>query len=252
MCEHIAFNPGSKLVTVDHFDGARTTAGIERYMRCLTNTKLTDASCEMELYPAFSADALLDIRRLEQRFDLVYVDGSHHRLETMEDGVSAWRCLSDGGILIFDDFEWPEQPVVSMDHPREAIKAFLHLVAPEAEVIHESYQVIVRKRGAVRHAVAHPHLEPFIVVLAANEGYAAALAVSVSSILRSCNEPSRLLFVLINEGLEAPAAFVGLVESFGAKCSVVCGATSQYPTNSPTWAKLWLVRCQPFASQCTG
>jgi hypothetical protein len=48
--------------------------------------------------------------------DLLYIDSSHERLETIAE-VEAWRpAISDGGLIVFDDYTHPDFPGV-----REAI-----------------------------------------------------------------------------------------------------------------------------------
>lgn len=39
-------------------------------------------------------------------FDLIYIDGSHMRLDVLTDAVMAWQLLRVHGILVFDDYEW--------------------------------------------------------------------------------------------------------------------------------------------------
>lgn len=39
-------------------------------------------------------------------FDLVYIDGSHLRLDVLSDASMAWRLLREGGVMVFDDYEW--------------------------------------------------------------------------------------------------------------------------------------------------
>ena len=40
----------------------------------------------------------------QQKFDVIYVDGSHFADDVLTDAINAWRLLQKGGILIFDDF----------------------------------------------------------------------------------------------------------------------------------------------------
>ena len=40
----------------------------------------------------------------QQKFDVIYVDGSHFADDVLADGIAAWRLLKQGGVLIFDDF----------------------------------------------------------------------------------------------------------------------------------------------------
>ena len=153
--------PGSKVVSIDHFDNGDTKAGLERFKRVLDNTR--GFGHVLELRQGWSSEVLIKLRLEERTFDLAYIDGSHHRLETMEDAINAWRCLTEGGIIVFDDYEWDGgfewadgvKPV-SMHHPKVAIDSFLRLVEPEAETLHVGYQVFVRKLASPRHAIRRP------------------------------------------------------------------------------------------------
>ena len=46
----------------------------------------------------------------DQKFDVIYVDGSHFADDVLTDGINAWRLLKQGGIMIFDDLLWACYP----------------------------------------------------------------------------------------------------------------------------------------------
>ena len=54
-------------------------------------------------------------------FDFIDIDGEHTSIQTALDGYMAFRYLSYGGILAFDDYEWDleadeyERPIISID-----------------------------------------------------------------------------------------------------------------------------------------
>jgi predicted O-methyltransferase YrrM len=82
-------------------------------------------------------------------FDLIYVDGSHDRDDTMLDTVLSWRILKDGGIIIWDDYNIFEAMKDHFAHedqnPKPAIDTFLAWHKDEIEILHFGYQVIGRK-----------------------------------------------------------------------------------------------------------
>lgn len=41
-------------------------------------------------------------------FDVIYIDGDHLAIPVMTDTVLAWPLLKPGGIMIWDDTEWPQ------------------------------------------------------------------------------------------------------------------------------------------------
>ena len=162
LLENLCMKPGSKVVSVDHFDGGETQAGKDRFERVLLNTRECNQHGALDLRPGWSSVVLIDLRLKERVFDLAYIDGSHHRLETIEDALNAWRCLKPGGVIIFDDYEWDggfehENGVTptSMEHPKVAIDAFMNIVKPDAQILHMGYQVFILKssHAPTRHAI---------------------------------------------------------------------------------------------------
>jgi predicted O-methyltransferase YrrM len=84
-------------------------------------------------------------------FDIIYIDGSHAEDDVLEDAVLCSRLLKGGGILIFDDYRWAgffasgtcDSPT---DFPKAAIDRFVQVFHKQFEVIHNSYQLILKKR----------------------------------------------------------------------------------------------------------
>lgn len=44
----------------------------------------------------------------QEYFDVIYIDGDHTYLPVLTDTVVAWPLLKSGGIMIWDDTDWPE------------------------------------------------------------------------------------------------------------------------------------------------
>jgi len=81
----------------------------------------------------------------EQRFDVIYVDGSHLADDVLTDGINAWRLLKQGGILIFDDLLWACYPRARAN-PAWAINMFMKYHKGEYKLLNASYQVILQKK----------------------------------------------------------------------------------------------------------
>lgn len=95
--------------------------------------------------PANSGTALSSMR---QKFDLIYVDGSHNRDDVMVDTLLSWRLLTVGGTMIWDDYQihlHMKELALPDQWPQPAIDTFMQWHASEMEIIHSGYQVIVRK-----------------------------------------------------------------------------------------------------------
>jgi len=92
-----------------------------------------------------SRRVLLDLGAEETRFDLVYVDGSHHGLDVIVDAALTWQLLCPGGIVIFDDYRWSKLGDDPLTRPGPAVDAFLELVGGHGDVLFRGDQVAIRK-----------------------------------------------------------------------------------------------------------
>lgn len=78
-------------------------------------------------------------------YDGIYIDGSHVAPDVLEDAVLSFRLLKPGGIMIFDDYRWNaySDPWLL---PRMAVDAFLHVYHQRHDLLHQGYQVALRKK----------------------------------------------------------------------------------------------------------
>jgi predicted O-methyltransferase YrrM len=91
-----------------------------------------------------STTALMGLIHYGATFDLIYVDGDHSRLQVMVDSCLAWRMLRRGGFMVWDDYREYRPDLI--DRPTPAIEAFVHAMANEVEIIHDTgQQLFVRK-----------------------------------------------------------------------------------------------------------
>jgi predicted O-methyltransferase YrrM len=82
--------------------------------------------------------------RPEERFDFIYIDGSHHADDVMVDALIAFRQLQVGGVMILDDYLWRYYPR-SAENPARAINGFLRLVEGRFECVMAYRQLILVK-----------------------------------------------------------------------------------------------------------
>jgi hypothetical protein len=91
------------------------------------------------------------LRDLEwNRYQFIYIDGSHVAKDVLVDAVLSWDLLRAGGIIIFDDYEWNVDRWQEWRCPTIAIDAFLRVFEPHVEVLHKDNQVVVRKKRQSR------------------------------------------------------------------------------------------------------
>ena len=80
----------------------------------------------------------------QQKFDVVYLDGYHFADDVLTDGITAWRLLKQGGLLIFDDFLWTKY-ARARANPGWAINLFLKYHEGEYNILTAYYQIILQK-----------------------------------------------------------------------------------------------------------
>lgn len=80
-----------------------------------------------------------------EKYDFIYIDGSHLAKDVLLDTILAWQLLKTGGIMFFDDYElsiFPNNP--EMD-PKPAIDGFLNSYKGYYEILHKDWQIHIRK-----------------------------------------------------------------------------------------------------------
>lgn len=79
-----------------------------------------------------------------ETFNVIYIDGDHTALQTAIDSLNAWRILEIGGIMVFDDYDWPAYKGTPLN-PKDGIDCVLALFKGRYELIVVNYQVWIRK-----------------------------------------------------------------------------------------------------------
>lgn len=109
-----------------------------------------------------SSHILPELLDQEQKFDIIYVDGSHVAEDVLTDAINSWRLLNDGGLLIFDDFLWTSYERARAN-PAWPISLFLKYHEGEYNLLTVSRtgffnaQVILQKRLTfIDHVVVYP------------------------------------------------------------------------------------------------
>ena len=78
------------------------------------------------------------------KFDLIYVDGSHHCDDVVVDAIRCYQMLKIGGLMVFDDYLWQWYPRPN-DNPAAAINAFLRLKKGSYKLLRVYAQLAIEK-----------------------------------------------------------------------------------------------------------
>ena len=114
------------------------------FQRNIHQAKLTD---RVKIRKGDSGVILQDLYGEGQRFDFIYVDGSHLLLDTYIDCVLAWSLLNKGGVMVIDDylFESNNEQMSIMEKPKPAVDHFLTRNQGKYTVLHMGYRVFIEK-----------------------------------------------------------------------------------------------------------
>jgi predicted O-methyltransferase YrrM len=147
----LEFFPRAHITCIDTFEGAPSFhEGDSKYPEQVRNAEiLFDSNVAMygdrvRKMKSLSATALAALSTQSERFDLVYIDGSHRSEDVLIDSALSWPILRDGGVLIWDDYKFWRNG----DGPGPAIDAFLAANRGKYKTLHHGAQIIIRRSGA--------------------------------------------------------------------------------------------------------
>ena len=112
--------------------------------RFITNTKEANRGAQfVDLHEASSYTALSwliqDILGRLDIYDFIYIDGSHAPDVALTDACMAWKLLRKGGVMLFDDYQYPHEPT------KVGIDGFLDAFNGQYEIIVNNYQMGIQK-----------------------------------------------------------------------------------------------------------
>jgi hypothetical protein len=148
MLENVLTHPTARLTGIDIFEGPVKD-------RFLANIELSGSADKVTTTTGYSQLALRELPF--DSFDIVYVDGSHDKDDVLEDAILCWRLVKEDGLLIFDDYRGANdyvydgiddiEPGSSWQSPKPAIDPFVQCFDEHFEVIHNGFQLILRKKS---------------------------------------------------------------------------------------------------------
>ncbi|HEU5295425.1 MAG TPA: class I SAM-dependent methyltransferase, partial [Burkholderiaceae bacterium] len=118
--------PLAHLTCVDTWEGADEHQGMP--LRLVEKRFDHNLACHAERLTKFKGTSLafFAAQPAQPRFDLIYIDGSHHSDDVMLDALRGFALLKVGGVMILDDYLWRFYARRN-DDPAAAIHAFLRL-----------------------------------------------------------------------------------------------------------------------------
>lgn len=144
-------DPDGLMTVIDTFAGGEEHGAMgldltslrERFEENINEAKAPDQI--IEILQSTSSKGLAKIIALGvQKYDFIYVDGSHQAPDVMTDACMAFELLKPGGIMLFDDYLWNHVPGL-LHRPKLAVDNFVTLFAERCELLIIGYQLAVRK-----------------------------------------------------------------------------------------------------------
>ena len=151
--ENLMGHPNSRMIAVDTFEGGMEHQEVDKSdtyclssleARFRSNVSECKHSAKLRIMKMRSDDALLELRRQANQFDLIYIDASHVAIDVLHDAVLCWRMLSIHGTMVFDDVRWKGY-MENCYNPRIAIETFVKCAEPEIETEETESQMWVKK-----------------------------------------------------------------------------------------------------------
>jgi predicted O-methyltransferase YrrM len=141
-------SPNGHIVCLDTFAGSPEHTQIElsglfeRWRNNVESVRGESQTCVAHIGKSYHGLARLIAEN--ESFDFIYVDGSHTAPDVLTDACMTWGLLRVGGIVLFDDYQWPDS-LGPLQCPKPAVNAFTQIFADHGEVIISNYQLAIRK-----------------------------------------------------------------------------------------------------------
>jgi predicted O-methyltransferase YrrM len=108
------------------------------------------SSVHLNKMKKYSDLALLELYSKDvEKFDFIYIDGSHQAADVLKDAVLSFGLLKVGGVMVFDDYLWFMEDMESRDlvnSPKLAIDSFINCNIRKLKILSAPlYQVYIQK-----------------------------------------------------------------------------------------------------------
>jgi predicted O-methyltransferase YrrM len=146
----VNYLPRSHIVCVDTF-GGNVEHQLDPHFAELAlkaesqfDANLAAFAGRVEKIKGSSGTVLPELGISQRRFDLAYIDGSHMAADVYRDAALTWPMMEQGGIVIFDDYEW-DLMNNELERPKLGVDAFLAAFSGQYKELHRGYQIAIAK-----------------------------------------------------------------------------------------------------------
>ncbi len=91
-----------------------------------------------------TSENFFNLKNIKKKYDLIYIDGSHHYDDVIRDANNSFNALNKNGIIIFDDFLKKYYKDLTKD-PILAVLNFINQNKKNIKIINVGYQIIIQK-----------------------------------------------------------------------------------------------------------
>ena len=144
LMENVLTHDSSRLVCVDTFAGSEEHVGLDlTSLRKIFDHNTREWKDKIEVHQMKSVDALPKLIVDDQKFDVIYVDGSHLACDVLFDAVNSFKLLKVGGLMIFDDYLGGN--LITPHDVKPAVDAFVFSYSEKVKIVAVAYQYWVQK-----------------------------------------------------------------------------------------------------------
>ena len=112
----------------------------EIFYKNIKTAKLQD---KVRLLKGDSFEILLDLVKENEKYDFIYLDGSHTCFNVYSDLILSWKLLNKGGVIAIDDYLYLKDKI--MDSPYESVNFFMQKFKNQIKVLNIGYRVFIEK-----------------------------------------------------------------------------------------------------------
>ncbi len=142
--ENVLTHETSRLTCIDPFTGSVEHVNLDLSdLRSRFDNNTQEWADKLRIIQKTSIAALPELLASGEKFDSIYVDGSHRASDVLFDAVNCFELLKVGGVMIFDDYLGGK--LVTDDDVKPAVDAFIFAYQSKVNVFNVAYQLWLQK-----------------------------------------------------------------------------------------------------------